>query len=41
MMIDNKNKTSGWDKTVCLLEKHLAFGACKKIVIIKIGVVGN
>ena len=29
-MDDNKNKTGGRNKTICLLEKHLAFGACKK-----------
>jgi hypothetical protein len=29
-MNDNKNKTSGWNKKICLLEKHLACGACKK-----------
>ena len=38
---DDKNKISSHYKTICLLEKHLAFGACKKLKNMKIGVVGN
>jgi len=37
----NDNKSNTWHKAICLLEKHLAFGACKKIKNMKIGVVGN
>jgi hypothetical protein len=37
---DYENETSDRSKAICLLEKHLAFGVCKKIVI-KIGVVGK
>jgi len=37
----DNNKTSDLHKAICLLEKHLACGACKKLKIIKIGVVGN
>ena len=37
--IDDNNKTGSQHRTICLLEKHLAFGASKKTVIIKIGVV--
>ena len=40
--IDDKNKTGSRHRTICLLEKDLAFGACKKNnTITKIGVVGN
>jgi hypothetical protein len=41
MKNDYENESSDLHKSICLLEKHLAFGACKKIEIIKIGVVGN
>jgi len=41
MQNDNKNKGNTWRQAICLLEKHLARGACKKLKIIKIGVVGN
>jgi hypothetical protein len=38
---DNKNNTKKHHKTICLLEKHLAFGAYKKTKKIKTGVGGN
>jgi hypothetical protein len=36
---DYGNETSDRSKAICLLEKHLAFGAWKKIKILKIGAV--